>query len=133
MARQAKGDQSPASKLGTGGQGAQERSGAVFKPRYYDRDQQVTVVSVSELRNLGTSSIEEFWQFAFGEFLVAGSFWLGIERFFTVENWKTDALFWVCVVAFISGFVIGLFGYRQLSRRYKEVERIIDSATARHD
>jgi hypothetical protein len=84
---------------------------------------------VADLRDFRTSSIEEFGQFAIGEFLVAGAFWLGVERFITTENWRTDVLFWICAVTLVAGLVIGFFGFKQLSRRKTRIDKLIESGT----
>jgi len=85
-------------------------------------------VDINELRDFRSSSAEEFFQFVAGEFLAAGSFWLGIERAITVPVFYTDPLFWICVVAFLAGTVIAVFGYRQMHRRKSRIESIIGSA-----
>lgn len=103
-------------------------SGAVFVSNYADRTLEGVLVSIQELEDFKAENIEEFWQFAFGGFLMSGSFWLGIERWFTLENIEHDPLFWICAVAFFSGAVISFFGFRQLRRRKNKIDRIIEAA-----
>lgn len=104
-------------------------SGARLRTTYYDREQDVVSVAMDDLREFKASSAEEFAQFALGEFMVAGAFWLGIERAVTIDQaWKVDLLFWICAIAFLAGAVIGFFGWRQLKRRKDKIDRIIAQA-----
>ena len=104
-------------------------AGARLRVNYYDLEQDRVSVAMDDLKEFKSSSIEEFAQFAFGEFMVAGAFWLGIERAATIDDfWKTDVLFWICAISFIAGSVIGFFGYRQLKRRKDKIDRIIEQA-----
>lgn len=110
----------------SGGAG-QATTGATVESRYHDRTQDIVGVNVEDLREFKSASVEEFWQFVVGEFLAAGAFWLGVERFVTEPNWQEDALFWICVAVLLAGCVIGYFGYRQLSRRQSRIDRIINA------
>jgi hypothetical protein len=112
------------SKSAAGGGGG----GAAINPRYHDRDADFVGVDVNDLKDFKAASIEEFWQFAIGQFFAAGAFWLGLERLLTASNGLKDPLFWICVIAFIAGSIIGYFGYRQLSRRQGRIDRIIEDA-----
>ena len=102
-----------------------------METRYHDRAQDVVGVDVKDLREFRSAGIEEFWQFVVGEFFAAGSFWVGVDRFFNSPNYLADPMFWVCVVAFIAGIVIGYFGYRQLSRRKTRMDDIIAAVERR--
>jgi len=125
MARASKTAASEAESFGVGTGGAQ---GATYSTKYLDREIKGVPVSIDELEEFKTGSIEEFGQFVFGNFLVAGSFWLGIERALTTEPFWKDLLFWICVVAFVAGAVITFFGYRQMRRRQTRIDKIILSA-----
>jgi hypothetical protein len=107
------------------------REGATFSTVYHDRLLEGVPVTLDELHDFKKSSIEEFWQFAFGEFLVVGAFWLGVERAFTVQNLSDDTLFLFCMIAFVAGSIIGCFGLRQLQRRKARIDRLIQAAGAR--
>lgn len=109
----------------------QTHTGASITPRYHDREQDIVGIGVEDLEDFQAASVEEFWQFVIGEFLVAGSFWLGVERVSSVPVWEKDVTFWICVVSFFAGLVIGFFGYRQLSRRHKRIQNIINVAKKR--
>ena len=104
------------------------QTGASLKSNYLDRRQDVVGVSVDDLMDFKSARIEEFLQFVIGEFFAAGSIWLALERFATVPDWRQDAVFWICIVAFIAGVIITIFGYRQLKRRQTRIDRIIASA-----
>ncbi|WP_090879375.1 hypothetical protein [Bauldia litoralis] len=105
--------------------------GATYTATYVDRVIEGVPVSIRELEDFKSASVEEFWQFVAGEFLVAGAFWLGVERLVTVDNAMADLLFWICVVAFVAGCIVGFFGYRQLSRRQSRIEEIVAAAKER--
>ncbi len=92
-------------------------------------------VNVRDLQDFKSASVEEFWQFLFGQFFCVGGFWLGIERLLTVEQAHKDALFLFCLVAFFAGAIIAFFGYRQLQRRQTRIDKIINSAIrqAKHE
>ena len=118
---------------GSGGEG-QQGTGASVTSRYHNREQDIVGVDVNDLKEFKSGSVEEFLQFVVGEFFAAGAFWLGIERIATVIEWYKDAVFWICVIAFIAGLVIGFFGYRQLARRQTRIDNIIAAAMrGRHD
>ena len=85
-------------------------------------------MSIDTLRDFKSGSIEEFLQLVVGEFFAAGAFWVGVERIFMAENFLKDTLFWVCVVGFIAGLIIAVFGLRQLSRRKTRIDSIINRA-----
>lgn len=104
------------------------QQGATIRTRYHDRIQDAVGVDVNDLEEFKAAGIEEFRQFVIGEFLVAGAFWLGIERAVTVQEFWRDLLFWFCFFAFIAGCTIGFFGYRQLRRRKTRIDRIISDA-----
>lgn len=106
------------------------RAGASITSHYHDRQQDIIGVSVDDLRDFRSAGIEEFWQFAIGGFFASGSFWLGVERLASAPMWWEDTTFWICVVAFLAGLVIGFFGYRQLNRRQSRIDNIIRSAIA---
>lgn len=125
-------EDSVGTRVGAAGGEQYSVSGATLQPRYHDREHDVVSMDVNELRDMGNASHEEFMQFVAGEFLMAGAFWLGVERFVTVESWQVDLLFWICVVSFVAGGVIAWFGYRQLRRRQKRIETIITSAKKRN-
>jgi hypothetical protein len=107
------------------------QQGATFGTRYYGRALEGVPVTIDELEDFKSSSLEEFGQFAIGQFFMAGSFWLGIERLVTIGVFWADTLFWVCVVAFIGGSVVAYFGLRQLRRRRASIDRIIKSVKLR--
>jgi hypothetical protein len=102
--------------------------GARVLPTFHDHKPHIVGVDVDDLEDFKSSSLEEFGQFAFGEFLVAGAFWLGFERRMTVTNWQGDLLFWICVVSTIAGVIIGGFGLRQMIRRHRKIDRIVQRA-----
>ena len=81
-----------------------------------------------DLQEFKASSVEEFAQFALAEFFLAGSFWVAVERFFTIENPWNDVLFWICLVSVIASAIIGWAGWRQLLRKYRRIDSIIESA-----
>jgi hypothetical protein len=118
-------DQSATSAAGTGQQGA------TLGTQYYDRTMGAVPVTIDELIDLKSGSIGEFNQFIFGEFLLAGAFWLGIERWWTTPDVWSDVLFWVCLVLFGAGALIMYFGFLQLKRRKDRMDRIIASAKLR--
>lgn len=103
-------------------------SGATFSTVYRDRRLETIPVTVDELRQFKADGFEEFTQFSIANFFVSGSFWLGMEKALTDENFTKDILFWFCVICFMAGLIIGYFGYRQLSRRADRIERIIQSS-----
>ena len=102
--------------------------GAGFQPRYHDHQPDIVGVDVDDLEDFKSSSLEEFGQFAFGEFLIAGAFWLGLARAVSSPSYKQALLFWVCVIAFVSGMIIAWFGLRQMSRRQGKLDKIIARA-----
>lgn len=104
------------------------QSGAQIGNRYLRYDQDVVPVPVTTLEGFRESSVEEFKQFAAGEFFAAGSFWLLVERAATIDRFWADLLFWVCVAFCLAGSIVGYFGYTQLRRRQTEIDRIIAAA-----
>ena len=106
-------------------------AGAQVNARYLDREQPTVGVAMEDLKDFRDSAVEEFGQFSFGGFFVSGAFWMIIERAFTVANFWADSLFWVCVLALISGAIISAFGLRQLIRRQRRINRIIVDAEAK--
>ena len=128
----------PDATVGSGGaadsvvvaSGGGEQHGATVTSRYFNVEQDVVGVAVDALRDFKSASTEEFWQFVIGGFLVSGSFWLGVERLATAPIWWKDTVFWICVVAFLAGLIIGYFGYRQLKRRQTRIDAIINAAIA---
>lgn len=102
--------------------------GATLSTDYVSRSQTVTVIDVEDLREFQYSMSEEFWTFTISQFFVAGSFWLGLERFLTLNDPGKDAVFLTCVVTLVLGIVVGTVGYRQLNRRKNKIGRIIHAA-----
>ena len=105
--------------------------GATFATIPYDREVGAVLVTMDELKDFKSSSVEEFGQFAVGEFFAAGGFWLSLERAITVQAFWTDALFWICVILCGAGITVGYFGLRQLRRRKDRIDRIVESARMR--
>jgi hypothetical protein len=113
---------------GPSGVQASHAGGATMGTEYYHRTTGVVPVAIDDLKDFKSSSVEEFLQFSLGGFFASGSFWLLVERFFTVPRWSADLLFWICVVAFAAGLTIGWFGFRQMKRRKTKIDEIILSA-----
>jgi hypothetical protein len=68
--------------------------GETFSTILHSRALEGLPVTLDELEDFKNSSIEEFRQFAIGEFIAAGALWLGIERMITIQVFWKDALFW---------------------------------------
>ena len=105
-----------------------EDSGAKTRVVYAENQEHVINVMVGDLKSWKSSSLEEFAQFALAEFFAAGAFWLGVERWFTVDNWQQDILFWICGMAFATGMIVGFFGLKQMKRRRDRIQEYIDRA-----
>jgi hypothetical protein len=108
--------------------GALANSGAQVLHDYLNRTEPTVGVTVDQLRDFRDSSIDEFKQFAIGGFLASGAFWILIERVFTEPLWWQDRLFQFCILALIAGIVVGYFGFQQLARRKRGMDRIIRDA-----
>ena len=86
------------------------------------------MVSVTDLNEFKSSALEEWWQFTLAQFFFSGALWLGVERYFTVENWRDDNLLLFCIGLVILSSIVGYFGLRQLLRRKSRIERILAKA-----
>lgn len=106
----------------------EQPAGAFVDPHYHDLEQDMVLVTVDDLNDMNSASIEEFKQFSAGEFLAAGSFWVGVERVFTASPWYEDTLFWFCALGLVAGLVIGYFGYCQLQRRKNRIRKLVEKA-----
>ena len=85
------------------------KTGAQINPRYHATRPDVVGVPVMEIKDASNSAKEEVFQFAAGNFLASGAFWLGIERLITV-GFK-DVLFLSCIAFFLCGVVVGVMGF----------------------
>ena len=76
-----------------------------------------------DIRDAVPSIKEEIVQTALGGFMASGSFWLGLERLFTI-GYK-DPLFLACIAFFVCGSVLMVVGARQGLRRVSRLERYL--------
>lgn len=110
--------------------GISGQAGATLSTAYASRQQTVTVIDVEDLREFQTSMSEEFLTFSISQFFVAGSFWLGLERYLTLEHPWNDALFLSCLVMLAAGLAVAIVAFRQLNRRKGKIGRIIENVEA---
>ncbi|WP_139218704.1 hypothetical protein [Roseivivax halotolerans] len=103
-------------------------SGSTITTSYGTINQEVVPVTKDQLIEMKESSVEEFWQFAVAEFVVAGALWLAIEKLLDrSEGEPLSPIFWVCLVAVALGAVVGWAGFRQLQRRKTKIDKILES------
>lgn len=90
------------------------------------RSLRTVVVTEEFLEDIKEANRDNVRLFLLGEFLCAGSFWLGVEKLIT-EGYK-DIIFIWCAATFFAGAVIIITGLRQHSRKQTRIQKYLDPA-----
>jgi RsiW-degrading membrane proteinase PrsW (M82 family) len=102
-------------------------SGAVLESQYFPRKQKVIAITETELDDIAMLNRVENSLQHLGLFLLSGSTWLGIEKFFTTSKPFENNLFFVCICTFILGGIVYLFGYTVGNNRKSKFQRLIEN------